>query len=71
MVSYHYVSFSVSAQCDFSTVFNPFAHCYKLHVHTDALLAYYLYVHKYIYTCILMHPCMYVSIYLHVCIDVI
>ena len=49
---------------------NPFAYCYKPHIHTDAFLAYYLYVHKYIYTSILMYPCMYVSIYLHLCIDV-
>ena len=50
---------------------NPFAYCYKLHVHTDAFLAYYLYVYKYHYTSTLMYPCIYVSIYLHVCIDVI
>ena len=49
-----------------SLVLNPFAYCYKLQLHSDSFLAYYLYVHKHIYTSILMYPCMCPYIYLYV-----
>ena len=48
--------------------FNPFVNCYKLHVHTDAFLAYFLYINIHIldiyidvsiYVCVHICTCMY------------